>query len=127
MLGLKQEVVQKLSTLEMKCKTEESSQRQRWISNFYQEKYLNEGKTVWAHISLFQRSQASALGANNSNTISSPFSLLYITNAKRKRKKNENEVFLSLLFIKTSNKIQFEKKTIAKKFWFTVKYVYNVN
>lgn len=76
----------KLNTLKIKWTIEESRQRQRWIYNFYQEKCVNEGKTIWAHISLFQHSQASALGAKNSNTISSPFSLLYITNAKRKEK-----------------------------------------
>lgn len=111
----------------MKCKIEESRQGQRWISDFCQEKCVNEGKTIWAHVSLFQHSEASALGANNSNTISSPFSLSYITNVKRKRKKNENKVFLFLLFFKTSKKIQFKDKTLAKTFWFTFKYIYNLN
>lgn len=77
-----------------------------------------EGKTIWTHTFLFQCSQASALGAKNSNTISSPFSLLYITNAKRKRKKNESKVFSSSLFVKTSKKIQFKKTTITKKILF---------
>lgn len=53
--------------------------------------------------------------------------MLYITKAKRKRKKNENKVFLFLLFIKTSQKIQFKQKTIAKKFSFTVKYIQKLN
>lgn len=75
-----------LNTLKIKWKREESKQRQRWIYNFYQEKCVNEGKTIWTHVSLFQHSQALALGTKNSNPISSPFSLLYITNTKRKEK-----------------------------------------
>lgn len=77
-------------------------------------------KNYLSHISLFQRSQTSTLGTKNSNAISSLFSLLYI-NAKRKRKKGENKVFLFQLFTKTLQKIEFKQKTIAKNFLFTVK------